>query len=297
MRNFGKIQWGAKSLLHETTVDAESFESLLVCFKDKLPSQNISEIWWDFFTAKEDLHKQFKESIKSLAQQPFLAAYFTWIKEVVDKPPAIDIDLVKTLLTNDFIGIKTEEGTLWTVEHAKSFDHSNVMEAIRCHRTWPLGLRENLVKTYLSFMQWLSTVTFGYISKCQDPDLLRCQSRALPHPVFIDFLVRLSEKDQLVAKLLYFGGSKTLEEILTVKIEDINFNKRYIRFNVQDVTYPLHVFADIAALSDGRESGLLFIGRQKAPLNAATVFRNFKEAAVQIGLGNFFTPKRLTTND
>jgi hypothetical protein len=98
--------------------------------------------------------------------------------------------------------------------------------------------------------------------------------------------------------LLYFGGTRTLEEVLTLNIENVNIDKRFINFGLQPIAYPLHVFADIKDLSQGRKKGRVFIGRRgkSTSLNPATIFRNFKEAATEVGLGQNFTPKMLVTN-
>lgn len=103
---------------------------------------------------------------------------------------------------------------------------------------------------------------------------------------------------QLLAKLLYYGGSRTLDEVLSLDLKDVDYKEQVIRYGSQLIAYPAHVFSDIQALTEGRPkpSGRIFIGRQNANLNPATVFRNFKEAGSRIGLGDSFSPKSLTTS-
>lgn len=67
-----------------------------------------------------------------------------------------------------------------------------------------------------------------------------------------------------------------------------------VKINTLVVSYPLHVFADIKAIIGKRTTGKVFRGRQNAPLNQTTVFRNFKKAGVKSGLGSNVTPAYLT---
>ncbi len=298
MHNFGEIKWEAK-IKHNDQHPAEgadSFESFFNYCKAQLPSQDLAQSYHVFLKEKSRLGEEVRQSIDILSKEPFLTAFLVWIKEIALEPP--ERLASKTLLENGFIGIKDKEGQVWTLASARLFDHCNVIEAIRCHKEWSFTLRESLVETYLDFMLWLSKSTFGYIKKTEDPDLWRIQGRYLAYKNFINFLSKLKDEDQLVAKLLYFGGTRTLEEVLSLNIEDIDFSKRLVNFGLQPVSYPLHVFADLKDLSQDQKKGRIFVGRRGkgTALNPATIFRNFKEAAVEVGLGKNFTPKTLTVN-
>ena len=78
--------------------------------------------------------------------------------------------------------------------------------------------------------------------------------------------------------------------------QHIDFEKKLIKYKNQLVSYPGHVFADIKTLIEQKTSGQVFLGRQNAPLNPATIFRNFKEAALKVGLGQSFSPAMLILN-
>jgi integrase len=296
MPDFGEIKWEVKEKFMDLELPSEdiSVDFFLNYCETKLPSQNLFHSFEKFIVEKNKLHDEFKKSIETISQQPFLVAFLAWIHDMAAGSP--DKNSAKILLENNLIGIKTEQGQTWTVAHARTFDHRYVIDVIRCRREWTFQLKENLVLAYIKFIQWLWKVTFGYIPKLEDPDLLRIQGRALSYQAFIHLLSKLNEKDQLVAKLLYFGGSRTLEEVLNLNIEEVDFDKRLIYFDLQPISYPLHVFADVKAIAQDPK-GRIFIGRrQNVSLNPATIFRNFKEAATEIGLGQNFTPKVLTTN-
>lgn len=110
---------------------------------------------------------------------------------------------------------------------------------------------------------------------------------------FNKVLEHLDEKYQLVAKLLYFGGTRTLEEILSLEIQHIDFKGEKIFFNGLGIKYPIHVFTHIQNVVKNRTIGRLFLGRQNLPLYPSTIFRNFKIAGKKAGLGDCFTPKDL----
>ena len=297
MPDFGEIKWETKKQHsgRHLADSSDSFEFFLNYCKAKLPAQDLSKSYEAFLSERKQLEGELKKFINSISKQPLLTAFLAWVKEA-SLIPNFNLSLARSLLENGFIGIANKKGELWTIGNAKDFDHQNVLEVIRCHSEWSTTLREELVKAYLSFVQWLSNVTFGYIDKIEDPDLMRSHARTLPHPLFLNLIANLKDKDRLVAKLLYFGGTRTLEEVLDLKIENIDFDNHCIYFESQSTAYPMHVFSDFKVLIKDRKKGKLFLGRQNAPLNPATIFRNFKEAATESGLGNNFTPKALTIN-
>lgn len=298
MPDFGKIQWEAK-VKHVDKHSAEggySFDYFLNYCKAQLPSQNLVKSYDAFLTERKRLQSELEKSIGAISEQPLLTAFLAWIKEV-SVIPSFDLSLAKALLENGFIGITDKEGHVWTIARASEFNHQSIIDAIRCRYDWSTEVREGLVMAYTSFIQWLSNLTFGYVNKVEDPDLIRSNARAFPYSMFLKFASNLKDKDRLVAKLLYFGGSRTLEEVLNLHLEEVDFDNRAILFGKERIQYPLHIFADIKSLSHGRKKGRVFLGRKNNDaLNPTTVFRNFKTAAIAIGIGKIFTPKMLTTS-
>ena len=106
-----------------------------------------------------------------------------------------------------------------------------------------------------------------------------------------------NDKVVAVAKLLYYGGNRTLEEILRINLDQVDFKKHQIKFDDYLIKYPEHVLCDIKALTAPRRNGRVFEGRQKAALNPRTVYRHFQEAAATIGLDPAFNVKWLTTKE
>ncbi len=292
-----KISWkaslakGEKPKLQDP---AEVFLSFMNFCEAKIPSTKLKKECERFDEQRKLIKSEYKKFISEIAKEPFIASFVVWVKEVGQQDTE-QFEGATMLLKNGLICVVGDDGKQWTIENAKVFDHRIVIDTIRCHREWPLHQRENVVKTYLSFLSWLSAETFSYIARFEDPDQVRTRGRMLPYPAFISFLSALSnDKARLVASLLYYGGSRSLDEVLQLTLKDVDFKNRIIQFKSASVSYPEHVFADVKAIAQSRTSGKLFLGRQKSPLNPAIIFRNFKEAALNSVLGNLFTPAYLT---
>lgn len=299
MSNYGKISWQSTKISSGRSAlngPVNQIDDLLELCQRHISSKLLDKSCAILTARRTELHETYKKIIDEISPQPFLAAFVLWAKEIAAQRPDLK-NIPKLLLENDFIGITDKQGKTWTIAHAHGFDHSLILDAIRCKRALGLQIREQLVAAYISFMQWLSHETHGYISAIEDHDLLKTQGRLLAYPLFLNLLKALKDKEQLVAKLLYFGGSRTLDEVLNLQLEAVDFEKKSIQYESQLVSYPSHIFADIQALAGNKKRGRLFLGRQNAPLNSTTIFRNFKDAAIEVGLGQSFSPAVLTSGN
>lgn len=250
-----------------------------------------------FRESRETLEHEILCAIHRLSNETLIAAFLTWIEDM----HAIHQDIGKyahILVQEKFLEFFDEENQLLPLNFVKYSESRDIIDKIRCRRDLSLDLREQLVNTYLIFTRWVENETHGYVERTFDPDEVKRQGRAIDYSMFIKLLQHLDDKMQVVAKLLYFGGSRTLDEVLSLDLKDVNYEEKVIRYNSQLISYPTHVFADLKAITQDRKksSGRVFVGRQNANLNPATVFRKFREAASRIGLGDSFTHKSLTTN-
>lgn len=248
----------------------------------------------DFQAAKKKFMEEVEAALYVFVQQPLIAAFGAWVDKMQGHDPKI-VDYCDELFQTWILPVDSDV-TFVTLLDVPSLDHGKIINGIRNQRDKPLELRENLVSTYISFINWLSEITFNCIEPIVDPDYQKSYGRVVDYTIFIKLLDCLDEKSQLVAKLLYFGGTRTLEEVLDVEIGDIDFKKDLINYRSQLVWYPQHIVEDIKILIGSRKSGRVFLGRQNAPLNPSTIFRSFKEAGSQVGLGNSFSAKMLTIN-
>lgn len=294
-----KISWKVESATHEQPMAKIVADHFLFFVKSCEGKVSISRLLKEcelFDEQRNHIKSEYTKFIEKISEESFLASFIVWVKDLGPRDVEM-LELAQILLDNGLIGIADDEGQLWTIRKAKSFDHTSIIEAIRSHREWPLTSRENLVRAYLSFISWLSAQTCSYISRLEDPNVVRSRGRTLPYSSFISFLEALpNEKAQLVSSLLYFGGTRTLEEVLQLSLKSVDFEKNVIHYEAGPVSYPAHVFENIKAVAQHRSSGKLFFGRQGTSLNPATIFRNFKEAALKCGLGPIFTPSCLTSS-
>jgi len=271
-----------------------SYEPLLEFLKIKT-SKKVFEHSLEVFEKELKRRRETYEHIFNvLGDQPLFTAFLIWSKD--KSVIGIDSDPVKLLLEQNLIQFDDENGNLLLIRDIQKPKLLLALEEIRCQRQFDIDLREKLVVAFLYFITWLRVETFRTAFDIEDPDKVKSQGRLISHDVYIKLLSKLDDRCQLVAKLLYLGGSRTLDEVLTLKIQNVNFKKQIIKFDSQLITYSKHVFEDIKDLIEDRSTGPLFIGRQNTPLNPSTVFRNFKDAASQIGLGDSFSPKALTTS-
>lgn len=269
------------------------------CSSNK-PTVGIAVLVSDYNNAKKELDNEMHHTILKFLKIPLLAAISTWGQSMMSIDFRIPSALSK-LITDNFIEVYENTSYLNSrpylpIAEFSDVDHNKIINKIRSRRDLSHQSKEHLVGTYVSFINWLSEQTYHHIKSIVDPDLMKRQSRTIDFSIFIKLMDHLNEKAQLVAKLLYYGGSRILEDVLDLQLEDINFREFKVRFGSQIIIYPAHIFADIKAIAQDRKSGRLFLGRQEAPLNPATIYRKFKEAGSQIGLGDTFSPKSLTTN-
>lgn len=272
--------------------DEYTIDTLLKICKPQISSKTLLKSCGVLEEEREHLH----DTQKAISEQPLLAAFILWAKEVALENADM-MNAAKLLLEADFIRITAKSGKIWTIENTSTLNHRAVIDAIRCTSTWPIPLREEVVTNYISFINWLSDETHGTIQKIEDPDQLLVKGRLFPYSQFIKLIAALRDKEQLAAKLLYFGGKRILDDVINLELDAIDFGKKAIRYKSQLIHYPPHVFADIQMLVGKRTSGRLFLGRQNAPLSRLTIFRKFKEVAYEVGLGPSFLPTILTSSN
>ncbi|MCE5293485.1 MAG: hypothetical protein LLF94_02575 [Chlamydiales bacterium] len=300
MADFGKISWGPKTSNQapKNVTDTEKlFESFCALAQEKIPDAGLAAQFTALQQEMSQLQAGHEKFAHTMASTPFITSFMLWVRHGDSQ----NIDIAKALVQNDFIGTHDNSGNVWTMEMAKNFDHQKVLSAIRSTHDWTVRRRETAVTAYIDFINWLSTMTYGYIGQLQDQDPLAVKNRLLPFSKFLDFLDALpNEKSQLVAKLLYFGGDRTLDPVLNLAIESVNFDQLSISWNTlkkdAEIThYPEHVLSDIKALMGNRKQGKIFLGSQKQLLSDVTIFRHFSDASKK-ALGSSFGPKKLTTN-
>ena len=270
--------------------------ALIQHFKSHIPEKELIKDSESFTYQLQMMQSKVDGYFRTISNVKYLSTFLVWVQDPKNFMDSKLRGLVRKLFEENFINFEDEDHNLLILEQVKSSDLTKTIDEIRCRSGLSIAEKETLVELYIIFTIWLQTFTYGYIHAVEDPDAITSKDRSLSLPQFNKFLEKLEKKGQLVAKLLYFGGNRTLEDVLTLKLENVNYKKSVIRYDSQLVSYPTHVFKDIKALTEPRKNGNVFLGRQNAQLNPATIFRNFKEAGSLSGLGDSFSPKALTTS-
>ncbi len=170
-----------------------------------------------------------------------------------------------------------------------------VLENIRRFSKWTLEGKEDRVVSYKIFVSWLSKETFGYVSESVDLDRIASHKRQVSFETYINILSHLDLRERILAKMFYLGGSRGLEEVLSVKIEDVDFGKGVIRLE-EEVSYPRHLFDDIDEYVEDRERGYVFMGKDGERISHTTSFRALKKVVSDLRLDPEFTFKEFTKN-
>lgn len=300
MAKTGKIKWEIDTQEQKSSkaFPIEEFQKVFFSLvESKLPKNELKTSCSKFESEIAKLDDAYKISERVFGDIPFLAAVLIAEKSLIDKSEEIPPYLreMKILIEEGFIRAKDDQENIWTLSHVARQDPNDIYRAIRCRRDLSMKLRESLVEAYWTILHHLDIITKGYLKHRENIDHEMILGRLIPYDFFVKFLDELSDKPQLVAKLLYFGGDRNLDEILQLQLKDVDFERRVIKFGSQEIEYPSHVFVDIKALCTDRKNGSVFTGRQNLPLNPATIFRNFKEAGIKLGLPAF-SPSVLLRN-
>jgi len=238
----------------------------------------------------KDLHKQvdiFKQKIVKLPLPVFI---LTWA-DLVIKDKTVGEHHVKMMLDI----IESEFFHLGSLESFATSGSPLVLDNIRCFSNWTLREREDRVVSYKLFVSWLSKETFGCVSEAVDLDQIASQKRQVSFETYIKILSHLDLRERILAKMFYLGGSRGLEEVLSVKIEDVDFKKGVVHLE-ESVSYPRHLFQDIKEHIQDRKKGYVFMGKEGERISHTTSFRALKKVIIDLKLDPEFTFRELTKN-
>lgn len=180
------------------------------------------------------------------------------------------------------------------VQDVSREEHINAIDAIRCVEDWSIESREKHVSLYLTLFRDLAKYTMDLIPRAFDPDRERVAGKLLEWPQFIEFIQKLSFRDAIIAKLLYFGAP-SFESVLTLRTIDVDLSGRSIAFLGQKVAFPRHVIREIHEYVKTRfnEDGLLFINVRGEPLENTNLVHSFQRASSKLSLSKKITPSML----
>lgn len=197
-----------------------------------------------------------------------------------------------------------------TLQKFSLMNHESVIDEIKKLKKWSEGTRQVRAASYISFTGFLSRRTEGLVRKAVPSRegvnktfykvREKVATNALSRAQWIKFLGELQEinpRDSLIAKLMLQGG-KRVKELLSLEVEQINFEEGSIRF-VQSKTkglykeivvhYPKEV---MELLFDyiGDRKGFVFVTRNGNRIYPMQLSRTFSKAGEKAEIPFKVTP-------
>lgn len=119
------------------------------------------------------------------------------------------------------------------------------------------------------------------------------KNKKVPHKQFLEFIEPLSERDQLIAKVLYYG-EPTLEEALEITQGKILIKKSAIQFRKDTVPYPKHVIHELKEVTKSKAANeLVFTNHKGKQIERSHLNNCFERVTEKLELENRITPKDL----
>lgn len=247
--------------------------------------------------------KQFEEAIEAfrltLSEIPLGAEIANWLerldlpKEYISKYTESILNLIDLKI----LSLTNRQGQLRTLKDVSPNDHRDTIEEIRCSSKLSTLEKEKAVEAYILFSQHLSRATCGLIMQGEDPDFQRTIKKVVWYKDFIKFVQLLPERDALIAKLLYFGAP-TMDEVLSLRVDQIDLRKGLVKFKKFSVKYPKHVMLELkSSLGQKKKEDLIFTNLHGQQVERTHLNNCFNRAARKLDGKTRITPKMLLEED
>jgi hypothetical protein len=200
---------------------------------------------------------------------------------------------MEALIEKKLIPLVDADGNNVTLEKLRQEGHQEIIENIRCVSDWTPFEKEEILQCYIQFSHSLARYTFEYVPAGFDPDRRRAQTRIVKYEYFFDFVQQLSERDALIAKVLYFGAT-SIDETIALKKSALDEKSFTIQFDEKKVVFPKHLIKDLALhVKDKTANQLLFTNVRGAEVERAHLNQSFARACERIPRGIKITPGSL----
>ena len=239
----------------------------------------------------EDAKRQFQQDIGPI---PYIALILSWANDVdtLTQEGERRIACILDLIEQSIITLQhNKPPRLITLSELDLKDHSEILDAIRTVNDWSVDKQEDYVTIYVELANALSELTRGYIHPAYDRDRSVTANRRLGFDMYIKILQKLSERERILAKIFYFGGSRALEGVLSLKIQDIDFRNMTLQISDERIVYPKHVLHDLRYFIGKRTQGYVFTGRNGDKIDHTVPYRALKAAITKLNLDPSFTFK------
>jgi integrase len=223
---------------------------------------------------------------KELSKIPIGIEIENWLQSL-DLPQEIVTEYESNMLRLIEISLLklTRDKQIRSINELSPNEHQEIIEEIRCSTKLTIPEKEKAVHVYILFSQHLSRVTRGLITQGEDPDFQRTIKKVVKYKEFIEFVQLLTDRDALIAKLLYFGAP-TMDEVLNLRVSQINQAKGVVKFNKFSVRYPKHVMIELKSYLLKKEKKELIFMNNRGEMVERTHLNNCFNRACRKTLGN-----------
>ena len=218
------------------------------------------------FAAQQDLQKSRLLFLQKLEYTPLKAAIEDWLRNLQGETRRNYAYYVSDLMRRGIVPETDAEGNVFTVGHFNHIPHEQRVDYIKTVQDWSEGTRQVRAACYISLTAYLGRISQGWFRKAEPSTLAsnktfysvrdKCATRALSlhdwHR-FIAALYQINERDALIAKTM-LQGAKRISEALSLRIDQIDFDKRLINFKQSKtggtlreipITYPVNFIAEM----------------------------------------------------
>ena len=248
---------------------------------------------------KKQLEGAIEDFRLKLSEIPLGAEIANWL-ERLDLPKEYVSRYTESMLhiiDLKLLSLTNKQGQLRTLNDISPNDHRDTIEEIRCSSKLSTPDKEKAVEAYVIFSQHLSRATCGLIMQGEDPDFQRTIKKVVWYKDFIKFVQLLPERDALIAKLLYFGAP-TMDEVLSLKVDQIDSRKGLVKFKKFSVKYPKHVMLELkSSLTQKKKEDLIFTNLHGQQVERTHLNNCFNRAARKLDGNTRITPKMLLEED
>jgi integrase/recombinase XerD len=270
------------------------------------------------FMAKSDMRRARSEFIEKLECLPISAAIADWLVCLNEGTKRNYAYYLTDMIRRGIIPEEDASGNTFTVGHFNRQPHERMIDYIKGISDWSEGTRQVRAAVYISFTAYLNRISQGWFRKVEPSTLPsnktfysvrdKCQTEALSlhewHR-FIAALYKYNARDALIAKCL-LQGAKRISEVIELKLDQIDFDKRIIRFQQSKtkgtkreipITYPASFMEELKQyLETTKEqrggSSYIFITRKGKKVYRTQLNHSFERASKKAGL-NKVTPHQL----
>ncbi len=246
--------------------------------KDYPQDPSLDEKFRDFSSKIQAVNEAVSKFREEIREMPVALAVLRWMRALMADAFWFQRYFSKMvrLLERQILSYKDKNGWL-TLDCLMRVGHQEILENIRCAHDLPWLEREDMVESYVRFSQSLSNETRGIVPPGYDPDRERVRNKAIRYEVFADFVQHLSERDELIAKLLYFGAP-SIDSVLSLKRSSVQ--EHGIQFEEGFVKFPRHLLAGLKGFLKDKPSSqkLVFVNVRGAEVDRAHLNQSFARA-------------------